>query len=211
MMRDDMVVAGHRIDSPLDVVVDYATRFSGTLARYDFGDRGQPDVLTGEEIWSTRIIRSRVTYTERDKLERVAAGCAPLWAAIPIDASMRDADPSKTNGLWTNMLDLYTRFTEVSGISMAKASKILHFKRPGLYPILDSRLAELYREPASEAAEKYPELGYKKMYWAAIRDDLLRNELPMRALRAELFSVESKFKLSELTDLRILDILSWSR
>lgn len=210
-MHVEIVVAGHRIDSPLDVVVGYATRFTGTLARYDFGNRGKPDVLTGEEIWSTRIIRSRVTYTERDQLERVAAGCGPLWAAIPVDASMRDGDPSIANELWANMLDLYTRFTEVPGIGMAKASKILHFKRPGLYPILDSRLAELYREMASETAEKYPELGYKRMYWAAIRNDLLLNEQPMRALRAELSSVDSPFKLSELTDLRILDILSWSR
>lgn len=211
MRSDEIVVAGHRVRSPLDVVVDYAARFGGTLARYDFGDRGVPDVLTVEEIWSTRIIRSRVTYAERNELVRVAAECAPLWAAIPFDANMRKADPSVTGGLYANMLELYTRFTQVRGISTAKASKILHFKRPHLYPILDSRLAELYRGAASQAAEVYPELGYKKLFWAAIRNDLITNELPLRALRVQLSFVQSPYKLSELTDLRILDILGWSR
>jgi hypothetical protein len=209
--RREIVVAGHLVNAPMDVVVEYAAQFGETLARYDFGDRGLPDVLTAEEIWSTRIIRSRVTYAERNELARVAAECASLWAAIPFDANIRDADPLVTGGLYAKMLELYTCFTKVPGVSTAKASKILHFKRPSLYPILDSRLAELYEESATQAAEEYPQLGYRKMYWAAIRNDLFTNELPLRALRAELSSVQSPFRLSELTDMRILDILSWSR
>lgn len=210
MERRDLVVAGHRVKAPLDVVVDYAAQFGGTLAKYDFGDRGKPDFLTGEEIWRTRIIRSRVTYAERSEIERVAAECAPLWAAIPFDANIRSADPAESSGIYADMLELYRRLIEVPGVSTAKASKILHFKRPHLYPILDSRLVRLYRDSASNAAQDYPKLGFRTMYWAAIRNDVLMNEEPLRALQADLSSVESPFMLGELTDVRLLDILSWS-
>lgn len=211
MIANEIVVAGHPVNSPVEIVVEYASQFGGTLARYDFGDRGEPDVLTAEEIWRTRIIRSRISRSERDELEQVAAACRPLWSRITFKANLRDAEPTAAGGLWADMLKLYARFTEVPGISMAKASKILHLKRPNLYPVLDSRLAGLYRGRASDAARKYPELGFKRIYWAAVRDDLILNERPLRTLRAELDAVQSPYKLSELTDLRILDILSWSR
>lgn len=89
----EIVVAGYLVSSPRDVVIDYAAQFAGTLARYDFGDRGIPNVLTAKEIWNTRIIRSRVTYAERSELEPVAAACASLWAAIPFNANIRNAAP----------------------------------------------------------------------------------------------------------------------
>lgn len=180
MERREIVVAGHLVNAPLDVVVAYAAQFGGTLARYDFGDRGLPDVLTAEEIWSTRIIRSRVTYAERDELERVATECAQLWAAIPFETSIRSADPAIPGGVYADMLKLYMRLIGVPGVRTAKASKILHFKRPHLYPILDSRLELLYQDSASKAAQEYPELGHEMMYWAAIRNDVLMNEQPTR-------------------------------
>lgn len=109
------------------------------------------------------------------------------------------------------MLELYRELTKVPSVNLAKASKILHFKRPHLYPILDSRLAKLYRESATQAAQEYPDLRSRTMYWAAVRNDVILNEVPLHMLRGDLASVESPFRMDELTDVRILDILSWSR
>lgn len=67
------------------------------------------------------------------------------------------------------MLKLYSLMTDIHGVGAAKASKVLHFKRPSLYPILDSRLMELYRDPAIAAAKQYKKRGFKRLYWAAIR------------------------------------------
>jgi hypothetical protein len=51
------------------------------------------------------------------------------------------------------------------------------------------------------------------MIWAAVRDDLLVNALAILELRAWLAAQPSDERwtlLSELTDLRLLDVLAWS-
>lgn len=124
-----------------------------------------------------------MTHAERAELERVAAGCPSSWTAIPFEAHIQDADPSMAGGLYGRMLRLYTQLTKIHGVDDAKASKILHFKRPHLYPILDSRLAEIYEDAASTSALDYPELGFRRMAWAAIRNDVLSNQNARHQLR----------------------------
>lgn len=204
-------VAGSLVGSPEAVLADYAARHGRTLEEYDFRDRGNPNVLTAEEIWVTRIIHSRVTHAERAELERVAASCASAWTAIPFDAHIQDADPSVADDLYDDMLRLYTPLTEIPGVDRAKASKVLHFKRPHLYPILDSRLDQIYKDAATTAALDYPERGSQLMYWAAVRNDVVSNQNALCQLRQRLAAMDSTSRLAELSDIRILDILSWSR
>jgi hypothetical protein len=208
----EITVAGSVVPNSLKVLTTYAATFGATLRRYDFRSRGNPDVLTGEEIWTTRIIRSRVTHFEKSELERTSAGWTSLWAAIPLHASIEHADPAVAGGLYDDMDKLFGLITEVPGVSWAKASKILHFKRPSLYPILDSRLIEKYQEPAALAAADYPSRGFNSMYWAAIRNDVIANKSALRELRRGLASGDAELaKLATLSDLRLLDILGWSR
>lgn len=204
-------LAGSLVSSPEAVLADYVARYGRTLEEYDFRDRGNPDVLTADEIRATRIIHSRVTHAERAELERVAASCPSSWSAIPFEAHIQDADPSVAEGLYDDMLRLYTPLTEIHGVDRAKASKVLHFKRPHLYPILDSRLAKIYEDVASTAALDYPERGSQTMYWAAIRNDVVSNQNALHQLRERLAARDSTSRLAELSDIRILDILSWSR
>jgi len=71
---------------------------------------------------------------------------------------------------------------------------------------------DLYREPAIAAAKQYEKRGHKRMYWAAIRNDVIANKDALKKLRQDLANEEGAIdKLSDLSDLRILDILSWSR
>lgn len=204
-------LAGSVVSFPEDVLANYAERHGRTLAEYDFADRGNPDILRDDEIKKTRIIRSRVTDAEKSELEHVAASCPSLWTAIPFEAHIKDADPSIADGLYDRMLRLYTQLTNIHGVNDAKASKTLHFKRPHLYPILDSRLAGLYKDVASTAALDYPERGFKIMPWAAIRNDVVSNQNALHQLRHRLAARDSTTRLAGLSDLRILDILSWSR
>lgn len=80
-----------------------------------------------------------------------------------------------------------------------------------IFPILDSRLAEIYEDAASTAALDYPELGFRRMYWAAIRNDVVSNQNALHQLRQRLTAMDSTSRLAELSNIRILDILSWSR
>ena len=208
---NEITVAGVHVPEPLAVLTRYALRYGGTLEKYDFVDRGDPNVLTVAEIWRSRIIASRVTHVQKEALALAAADCGGLWTMLPSEAHIVDANPAQRDGLFDTMLKLYERLVDVHGVDRAKASKILHFKRPHLFPILDSRLAAKYDDAAATAAAEYPELGFKRMYWAAIRRDVVMNAPQLHELRAALvLSDKANCRLAELSDIRLLDILGWS-
>jgi hypothetical protein len=212
MCTSNITIASHAINGPTKVLTDYSRRYAGTLTKYDFRDKGDPDTLTADEIWATRIIHSRITRAEQSELEKRSRSWRADWAAVAPTARLEDADPAINGGPYDTMQELYSHFTDVPGVSWAKASKMLHFKRPHLFPILDSRLMSIYRAAATAAAEEYEERGFRRMYWAAIRNDLIANKDGLAMLRQDLANHDAEhYSLSELSDLRILDILSWSR
>lgn len=104
-------------------------------------------------------------------------------------------------------------------MSFAKISKVLHLKLPHLFPILDSHLARSYAPAAKLLRTGYPQFGWRRRTWIAIRNDLLEacNSGAVSELRRQLRSYESgdinkqrEVRLLDgLTDLRLLDILVW--
>jgi hypothetical protein len=63
------------------------------------------------------------------------------------------------------------------------------------------------------AAALHPERGYRRMYWAAIRNDVVApaNVSALASLRDLLRgdADEQVRKVAQLSDLRLLDILTW--
>lgn len=210
-------VCGHVVRDPVPIWREYAEDYPRTIRQYDLGDPGDPDVLTEAEAWRSRIINSRLTYGERDEVIGRAVG-AP-WASVPAGADLADADPVIPGGLFASAARLYWAFTwpdRISGVAVAKVHKILHLKRPGLYPILDDRIKGLY-EPC---AAIWPEcLHYLEgvtvadspPYWAAFREDLVRNHDSLEAYRARLAEDENETirLMAKLTRLRLQDIIAW--
>ncbi|RSM53681.1 hypothetical protein DMB66_38400 [Actinoplanes sp. ATCC 53533] len=96
---------------------------------------------------------------------------------------------------------------------MGKVSKVLHLKRPHLFPILDSRVTRAYRKPAEEAAALHPGRGHRRMYWAAVRNDVVApaNASALASLRGLLRgdADERVRQVAQLSDVRLLDILTW--
>ncbi|MDZ4092402.1 MAG: DUF6308 family protein [Arthrobacter sp.] len=212
MTTTRITIAGRTLSEPVKTLIDYTKRYAGTLATYDFGNKGDPNILTADDIWTTRIIHSRFSHAERSALEERSSIWSENWAAIAPTACIVDADPEIEDGLYDAMQKLYSLMTDLHGVGWAKASKVLHFKRPDLYPILDSRLMDLYRDAATRAARQYKKRGLTRMYWAAIRIDVMANTDALKKLREDLNTQGNETsKLSALSDLRILDILSWSR
>jgi hypothetical protein len=216
-----IIVAGVPEPDPNQRIIDYVTaRGTGeTVLAYDLGGQGDSSRLTHDEVTRTRKISSRISNDERAWFVRQAAECGPLWHAVPVDARLVDADPSVHGGLYDHMLALFNHFDEANerGIGYGKISKVLHFKRPHLYPILDSKLRDAYRRSAEAAAERYQQHrpGVRRSFWAAVRDDVLNpaNVEALKAVRTEMRNYRDDLvqRAAELSDVRLLDILAWRR
>jgi hypothetical protein len=186
-----------------------------TPAAFDYPGGGEPERLTAQEVIRTRKISSRISNKEVAYF--VDASAAAPW--ISIGADLADADPEST--LFAEMTDLYWHFAEGSpkGVSFAKISKVLHLKQPNLFPILDSHIARAYAPAARMLRADYPQLGWRRRTWLAVRNDLLaaRASGALKELRHRLRSYESDDinkqqqvrLLDGLTELRLLDILVW--
>lgn len=149
----------------------------------------------------------------------VRRALAAPWDSVAADAHLADADPSEPDGLFADAARLYWSFTwpeRITGVSVAKVHKILHLKRPGLYPILDERVKSLYRSRAAEWTDRLSHLGGITLadsppYWAAFREDLVRNFDVLRTFQAQMAEdqEEAVRTVAKLTCLRLQDIIAW--
>jgi hypothetical protein len=147
-------------------------------------------------------------------------GTTAPWAAIPLDAQLKDADPLAVDGLYDRAAILWEHFWDArpANVSTAKISKVLYLMRPGLFPILDSYLIRFYRTAARAAAidlgQKRASLGrFRTLYWEAVRRDILDNEAGLEVLRQVLAATGAPLPeqaARSLSDLRLLDMLAWA-
>lgn len=212
-------VAGHvrNLENAMGVLERYPRK---TPAAFDFLGAGKPRELTAQEVIRTRKISSRISNKEVAFFVETAA-TAP-WINPAADLANADPDAVLVDGqLFASMTDLYWHFAENApkGVSFAKISKVLHLKLPSLFPILDSHIARSYAPAAKMLRRDYPQVGWRRRTWIAVRSDLLeaRASGALDELRRRLRSYESNDinkqqevrLLDGLTDLRLLDILVW--
>lgn len=207
-----LTVAGREISDPLVIWHDYAAR-TRTLLSYDLAGTGDPGRLTRDEIWRTRIVSSRISHAECARLLDRAA-TAP-WQGVPVSSDLADADPTRRGGLFDSAAALYWHFIipREPGLGRAKIHKMLHVKRPALYPVLDRRIRRLYAAQARAWASRLPEArpGDSVTFWAAIREDLVDtgNVAALTQHREEMRAGGHTARLAGLPDLRLLDIIAW--
>jgi hypothetical protein len=182
-----------------------------TITRYDLPGPGDPTTLTRDEVGRTHAVYSRIS--EQQLRWFVARATSAPWP--PADADLRAAEPNIRNGLYDQLEALYRHFEHdaPSQVGRSKISKVLHIKRPAAYPILDSKVTDVYLRYAERAVERYPRLNYQKAaYWVPIRDDLITNTESdaLAQLRAALGDQGTLgANLNRITDLRLLDMLTW--
>jgi len=211
-------VGGREIENPMVIWREYARNYPRTIREYDFGDPGDPNVLTAKEAWRSRIIHSRLSSRECDDV--VSRAKEAPWTGVPADADLGAADPTQAGGSFAAAAGLYWFFTwpeRISGVGPAKMHKILHLKRPGLYPILDERVREFYRSPALAWLERLSYLeGVSATdsppYWAAFWDDLTSNREALDDYCIQLAQDpdETVQLMAKLTAVRLQDILAWT-
>lgn len=188
-----------------------------TVRYYDCAGTPRPERSTAQRVTLSDL--GRITLMNPKVSGADAAALLELevaedvWAAVPPDANLADADPAVPGGLYDAALALHDAH-RLRSVSLGKIGKLLHLKRPALFPVLDRDLRWLYNTRATEHALR-PELtfrGYRRVYWGAVRADLVawRQAGAFATLRGELTHDETRSGWAELTDLRLLDITAWS-
>jgi hypothetical protein len=201
-----------RTDLGAMALIDYATSAADTLRWYDADGAGSPDGVTVETLGRAAFMDARLTRTEAAAL-MVAARTAP-WFAVPVTATLAEADPEQVDGLYDAAEVLHRHFLATAGrVGATSISTILHLCRPGLYPVLDAVVRQMYADRASDAwqvevREQRPYSG--RSYWPAIRDDILAGADALAQWRGELSSSgqPAQRRLAQLSDVRLWDIVT---
>lgn len=214
-----ITVAGRRVENPLVAVAAYLVDHPGTILNYDFL-AGASDVVTPDLVRATRRpwMNSRISADELSWFVERAAS-AP-WHLVPAGAQLVDADPTVVGGLYDDASALWAHFASAAPkrVGVAKISKVLYLMRPGLFPILDSRLTAAYDGPAKVAAREVGAVRaefakFKRLQWEAVRRDLLANASGLSALRAAVRQAPVPLAsdvADRLSDIRLLDMMAWA-
>ena len=214
-----IAVAGHVVRDPAHAIVQYLEQHGGTVTHYDF----RAATFSGINLDLIRATRSPwmgSRISAKDAAWLIDRGTTAPWAAIPLDARLKQADPLTVEGLYDRAAALWEHFWDArpANVGTAKISKVLYLMRPGLFPILDSYLIRFYRTAARAAAvdvaQKRASLArFRTLYWEAIRRDILANEAGLQAVREVLAATEAPLAEQAargLSDLRLLDMLAWA-
>lgn len=107
----------------------------GSYQNYDLVEVSKDNSLSERDVRvANRIIARMGAETVAAILSRSAPAAAAL-ARIPPDASLVDQESEVP---WKALDDLYRVFEGLPGVGLPRITKVLHKKRPGLIPILDS-------------------------------------------------------------------------
>jgi Family of unknown function (DUF6308) len=213
-MTQDFRLANITVRAELGALAlaDYATSSVDTLTWYDGDGAGSPDGISAAVIGRAAFMDARLTRTEVRAL--VAAAATAPWSSVPVDATLAAADPDVRDGLYDAAERLHRHFIDAAGrIGATSISTVLHLTRPGLFPILDSTIRQLYAERAEVAwqAETRSERPYsRRSYWPAIRADITAAEDVLREWRAQLAASDDGAQrgLAGLSDVRLWDIVT---
>jgi hypothetical protein len=207
-VSDAIIVAGHELtgDQALDAVEDYP---AGTIRWYDLGGSEIQDGVFLDDLGRLAIINADLSGD--DAAAFLDAGPHAPWGLVAADATLEDADPEIDGSAYDAASRLYAYFRDIPNVGPAKASKLLHLKRPSLYPILDQYVLRLYRGLARQAAAASKRQD-KELYWAAIRKDLIASKPGLQQLRGKLKIGETEHsrRAAALGDLRLFDICAWT-
>ena len=157
-----------------------------------------PNQVTLEDLARTQVIGADLRAMDIPWLLEVEA--EKEFAAIPVEARLEDAAPG--SDLFRAAMALDDKFTGHRGFGHAKKSKLLHLKRPYLYPVTDSFIRMTYGT-ASAGAD----------FLAAVHRDLVNpaNVRDFKLLQVRLIAeppTSAARLLGEVPTLRLLDILA---
>lgn len=191
---------GTRIDSVLELALEFVEH-DGSYESYDLAPVKQDDILAESDI---RVANAMIARMSPRVIADIYARAPVINAAllpIPASASLVAAEDAIP---WQALEELMRAMDGIPEVRLARQTKVLHKKRPGLIPILDSVLETYLRQvdglrrtgdPARDA------VGLIRSY----KRELDGNLLPLQSLQQEL-----RRRGIDLTECRLLDLFLWA-
>lgn len=186
------------VDQAAAVCRWYAEAVPDTLTYYDFGgsdaDPHPHNTVDLSDAGRLVVINARLGADDVPFMIRRAES-AP-WAAVsPTD----DLLQLEWQGLLDRAEQLYRHFRPATGrrLGPTRTHKLLHLKRPHVFPIVDSVVRETYGDRARAEGGRY---------WPVLAQEIQDNRAAYEQLKARLASE----RVGRLTVPRLHDILVWS-
>jgi hypothetical protein len=183
----------------------YAHEYAMTILFYDLGGDPAGEVVPSKgpisvsDIGRMTIGGAELTGADAGQLLTIGG---VQWSSVAPTARLEDADPEEPDGIHAAMTAIWDQIrVKKSGIGPAKASKLLHLKRPFAFPLLDRDIFATY------------EKRYRKTrdYWELMRQDLIDGRDDLLKIRGRLESAENPLvnRVARLPAVRLIDILAW--
>jgi Family of unknown function (DUF6308) len=164
---------------------------------------GNPDrVELADVIAMNRTMRSRSPHRV---WEAIVEAETPWLTAVPPDLDLLELDDEQWNAAHGDELVRAALAATIGpGRGMAVATKLLHYKRPRLFPVLDRFVAEMLGLNLSDTAEPDQRVQTARRLTRAIRSEGRRNLETLRVIRDRLAAEGTQRPL-----IRIFDAIVW--
>jgi len=161
----------------------------------------QGDITAANEL---AAMIDRYDKTESSRLLSHDRSISNLLSPIPNTDLFAFSDEEWVK-LKSNIRKLLAEFLTIKGIALAKATKMLHLKRPNLFPVLDSLIIEFLLGTDISGVEKSRQLdiGLKAL-------DKAREIITTQKYEFEKLVEQTSDLPIALTPVRMFDILCWT-
>lgn len=194
---------GRSIDNPEERVREYCSVeiYEGYDNRHNINNK-----ITLEDIKAADRIYALIRLYGRGLPERIVRSSEIPSALRNIEnqdlGEIPDSEWQKTK---KRLKKLLNSFLKIKGAGLAKATKVLHLKRPKLIPILDSFVMDFLMDVDTTQVSKSKSLQYGIKAIELARKDLRKNTAEFKKLQEELLDLPIP-----LTKVRLYDILCWT-
>ena len=164
---------------------------------YDGCPANCDNTLTPLDAYASVGINSRLTAYDAVRILARGDEVSSLLAGIPPDCRLESATEDEIGRAST----LIALLSEAYQVNWGKATKVLHRKRPGLFPMLDSVVFDfLWKNFPHQVTWGSPPAYYLRLF----KQVLLARERPIEEAKAALAK-----QGIDLTPVRVLDFLIW--
>lgn len=164
------------------------------------------DSITREDLEAANNLYARLSSLDFRRI----LGNPEIPRLLPAvrDLELGDVTDEEWNDIKVAVLPLLSTFVSMHGVKLEKTTKILHLKRPHLFPILDSFVIRFLTGNDMEknwfSEEDVLRIGLDSL--EAARKDIIKNKAAFVGLQTRLSGLPTP-----LTVVRMYDILCWTQ